>query len=97
MELKGDMNLQITDASQAQIKIEVAPPTNEFGSDLQFKQHPKVGKFGEDRVIALSDTSRSFPVGQSIAVLRWRYAGKDESYLPLSSESTISYRREEIG
>ena len=85
MELKGDMNLQITDASQGQIKLEIAPSTTDFGSDLQFKQHPKVAKFGEDRIIGLSDSSRSFPIGQSIAVLRWRYSGKDESYLPLSS------------
>jgi len=86
MELKGDMNLQITDATQSQIKITLAPvsTTADFGSDLQFKQHPKVAKFGADRVIALADTTRAFPVGQSIAVLRWRYAGKDESYVPLS-------------
>lgn len=84
MELKGDMNLQITDATQAQIKIALAPPTTDFGSDLQFKQHPKVAKFGSERIIALADTSRAFPIGQSIAVLRWRYTGKDESYVPLS-------------
>jgi hypothetical protein len=84
MELKGDMNLQITEPTQAQIKILLAAPTVDFGSDLQFKQHPKVAKFGAERVIALADTSRAFPVGQSIAVLRWRYAGKDESYVPLS-------------
>ena len=86
MELKGDMNLQITDASQGQIQLEIAPSTTDFGSDLQYKQHPKVGKFGEDRIIGLSDNSRSFPIGQAIAVLRWRYSGKDESYLPLSSK-----------
>jgi coatomer subunit delta len=86
MELKGDMNLQITDSSQAQIKIVLNSPSVDFGSDLQFKQHPKVAKFGEERVIALADSSKKFPVGQSIAVLRWRYAGKDESYVPLSSK-----------
>jgi len=84
MELKGDMNLQITDASQAQIKISLNQPTTDFGTDLQFKQHPKVAKFGAERAIALADSSRGFPVGQPIAVLRWRYAGKDESYVPLS-------------
>lgn len=97
MELKGDMNLHITDATQAQVKIQIAPPATEFGSDLQFKQHPKVAKFGEERVIGLSDSSRSFPVGQSIVVLRWRYAGKDESYLPLSSEFLSISGRFRIG
>jgi len=86
MELKGDMNLQITDASQAQIKLTLNTPTTDFGTDLQFKQHPKVAKFGDERVIALADSTRGFPVGQPIAVLRWRYAGKDESYVPLSSK-----------
>jgi len=86
MELKGDMNLQITDPSQAQVKIALNTPTTDFGSDLQFKQHPKVAKFGDERLIALADSSRGFPVGQPIAVLRWRYAGKDESYVPLSSK-----------
>ena len=86
MELKGDMNLQIADPSQAQIIIALKPSPTDFGSDLQFKQHPKVAKFSEERVIALADSTRGFPVGQSIAVLRWRYAGKDESYVPLSSK-----------
>jgi hypothetical protein len=86
MELKGDMNLQITDPSQAQIIIALTPSTTDFVSDLQFKQHPKVAKFGTERIITLADSSRGFPVGQSIAVLRWRYSGKDESYVPLSSK-----------
>ncbi|KAF8902200.1 hypothetical protein CPB84DRAFT_1776135 [Gymnopilus junonius] len=69
MELKGDMNLQ---------RI--------WGSALQFKQHPNVAKFtpGQPRIVALKDSSRAFPVGQSLAVLKWRYAGTDESNVPLS-------------
>ncbi|KAI5115635.1 hypothetical protein M0805_002882, partial [Coniferiporia weirii] len=86
MELKGDMNLQVSDPSYAKIKLALVPLDTEFGSDLQFKQHPNVAKFGAtgDRVVALKDPSRSFPVGQSLAVLKWRYSGKDESFIPLS-------------
>ncbi|KAF5352791.1 hypothetical protein D9756_006205 [Leucocoprinus leucothites] len=87
MELKGDMNLQIADPVYAQIRIALAPPTTDFGGkNLQFKQHPNVAKFGpgKERIIALKDSSRSFPVDQSLAVLRWRYAGTDESNVPLS-------------
>ncbi|KAI0082323.1 hypothetical protein K474DRAFT_1655706 [Panus rudis PR-1116 ss-1] len=86
MELKGDLNLQITDASLARVKLTLAEPTTTFGPELQFKQHPNVGKFAanKERVIALKDPSRGFPVGQSLAVLKWRYAGKDEAYVPLS-------------
>ena len=87
LELKGDMNLQITDASLARVKLTLAEPATAFGPELQYKQHPNVGKFAanKERVVALKDPSRSFPVGQSLAVLKWRYAGKDESYVPLSS------------
>lgn len=87
LELKGDMNLNISDASLARIKLAIADPAVAFGPELQYKQHPNVGKFAanKERVIALKDPSRSFPVGQSLAVLKWRYAGKDESYVPLSS------------
>ncbi|KAJ3484515.1 hypothetical protein NLI96_g5592 [Meripilus lineatus] len=86
MELKGDMNLHISDASLARVKLALAEPPMNFGPELQFKQHPNVGKFAanRERVIALKDPSRSFPVGQALAVLKWRYSGKDETFVPLS-------------
>lgn len=88
MEVKGDMNLQISDAESAHIRLVLASPSTDFGGNsLQFKQHPNVAKFptgAADRVVALKDPSRAFPVGQSLAVLKWRYAGTDESNVPLS-------------
>jgi len=86
MEVKGDMNLQVSDPAFAKIKLALSPLVADLGSDLQFKQHPNVAKFGTtgDRIVALKDPSRAFPVNQSLAVLKWRYAGKDESYIPLS-------------
>ncbi|KAH0825973.1 hypothetical protein J3R83DRAFT_7568 [Lanmaoa asiatica] len=86
MELKGDMNLQVADPSNAHIKLALAPFSTDFGSDLQFKQHPNVAKFApnQEKIIALKDPSRAFPVGQALAVLKWRYTGQDESYVPLS-------------
>ncbi|KAI0050583.1 hypothetical protein FA95DRAFT_1555507 [Auriscalpium vulgare] len=86
LELKGDMNLQVSDPSLARVKVALLPAPSDFGPELQFKQHPNVAKFAanKDRVIALKDTARGFPVNQSLAVLKWRYAGKDESYVPLS-------------
>lgn len=91
MELKGDMNLHITDPALARLKLTLAPPSTAFGPELQFKQHPNVAKFAanRDRVVALKDPSRSFPVGQALAVLKWRYSGKDETYVPLSSKSVL--------
>jgi hypothetical protein len=90
MEVKGDMNLHVSDPASAQLKITLA--STEFGSTLQFKHHPNVAKFtpNQPRVIALKDPSKSFPVSQSLSVLKWRYAGTDESNVPLSSSSSLS-------
>ncbi|KAG6813710.1 hypothetical protein H0H92_008118 [Tricholoma furcatifolium] len=86
MELKGDMNLLISDSALAHLRVALTPPTDFGGNNLQFKQHPNVAKFapGQERIVALKDSSRAFPVGQSLAVLKWRYAGTDESNVPLS-------------
>jgi coatomer subunit delta len=86
MEVKGDMNLLISESDLAHIKIHLSQPSADLGNSLQFKQHPNVAKFspGKERVIALKDPSRAFPVGQSLAVLKWRYTGTDESNVPLS-------------
>lgn len=91
LELKGEMNLQITDANAARVKVTLAQPPTRFGSELQFKTHPHVSRFAVngDRVISLKDSSRSFPLGKSLAVLKWRYTGKDETFVPLSSKGYI--------
>lgn len=88
LEIKGDMNLQVSDPDSSKIKLTLGPVNEDFGNELQFKQHPNVAKFapGSERSIALKDPSRSFPVNQSLAVLKWRYSGKDESHIPLSSK-----------
>ncbi|KAH9043670.1 hypothetical protein EDB85DRAFT_1911615 [Lactarius pseudohatsudake] len=86
LELKGDMNLNVTDPSLSRVKVLLLPAPSVFGPELQFKQHPNVAKLAvnKERIIALKDSSRGFPVNQSLAVLKWRYTGKDESYIPLS-------------
>lgn len=82
-ELKGDLDLRISDPDSAKLKLTLAP--NDY-SELQFRQHPNVAKFAPkgDKVIALKDASRSFPVGQGLGVLRWRLATKDESNVPIT-------------
>ncbi|WRT65127.1 uncharacterized protein IL334_002069 [Kwoniella shivajii] len=81
-ELKGDLDLRITDAALAKLRLTLAP--NDY-SELQFKQHPNVAKFtGNEKIIGLKDSSRNFPVGQGLGVLRWRMTGKDESHVPLN-------------
>ncbi|KAH9932095.1 Mu homology domain-containing protein [Epithele typhae] len=85
LELRGDMNLHISDPAFGRIKLALAPaPT--FGAELHFKHHPSVGEFAAngDRLVALKDPSRSFPIGQPLTVLKWIYSGKDEEHVPLS-------------
>lgn len=85
LEVKGDLNLNIADAQFARIKLGISPATTS-ANDLVFKQHPNMAKFlTNERIVALKDKSRSFPVGQPLSVLKWRYSGRDESLLPLSS------------
>lgn len=91
LEIKGDMNLHVSDDSLTRIRLSVAPPPSGVGTEVQFKQHPNVVKFQaqKERVVALKDPSREFPVSQPLGVLKWRYSGKDETYVPLSSMSLL--------
>jgi len=85
LELSGDMNLLVSEMSTSKIRLTLAddPDTH---SDVQFKQHPNVAKFlpDEPKVISMKDTARGFLVGQALAVLKWRYKGTDERWIPLS-------------
>ncbi|KAJ7155391.1 hypothetical protein C8R43DRAFT_884630, partial [Mycena crocata] len=92
IELKGDMNLHISDASQARISLTLLPTeeSNLLAAGLQFKQHPHVAKFDmrasrtEAKEIKLRDATKTFPMNQNLAVLKWRYKGNDEGAVPLS-------------
>ncbi|KAJ7442303.1 hypothetical protein FB451DRAFT_1343936 [Mycena latifolia] len=92
IELKGDMNLHISDASQTHISLTLLPTeeSNLLAAGLQFKQHPHVAKFDmrasrtEPKEIKLRDASKAFPMNQNLAVLKWRYKGNDEGAVPLS-------------
>ncbi|KAJ7247661.1 hypothetical protein B0H12DRAFT_1124962 [Mycena haematopus] len=92
IEVKGDMNLYISDASQTRISLTLLPTeeTNLIAGGLQFKQHPQVAKFDmrasrtEAKEVKLRDATKTFPLNQNLAVLKWRYKGNDEGAVPLS-------------
>ena len=74
-DVKGDLQLRISDPSLTQLKLElIAIATN--GTQF-FRVHPKVDKalFDESRVIQLSDVSTSFPTNNSLSILRWHAKG----------------------
>jgi hypothetical protein len=91
MDLKGDMNLTISDPAISKITLALAEFDDDHVSDLQFKQHPNVAKWTpeSEKIIAMKDSNRGFPIGQALAVLKWRYTGKDERWVPLSSEFNV--------
>lgn len=74
-EVKGDLQLRISDPSLTQVKLNLA-----FGDirGAQLNSHPKVDKavFKNSRIIQLTDTSKGFPANNSIGVMRWRLAAK---------------------
>jgi hypothetical protein len=76
-EVKGDLQLRITDPSLTQVQLALA-----LGDirGAQLNSHPKVDKavFKNDKIIQLTDTSKGFPANNSIGVMRWRLAAKAE-------------------
>jgi hypothetical protein len=43
--------------------------------------------FKNNSVIGLRDPSKSFPVGQDVGVLKWRFQTQEETEIPLTSKN----------
>ena len=71
-EIKGDLQLKITDPSFTKLALSLSAVEGPLRA--QFKTHPNVDKalFTNNKLIQLRDTSKKFPLNNSIAVLRWR-------------------------
>lgn len=76
-EVKGDLQLRITDSSLTQIKLNLAVGDTQ---GAQLNAHPKVDKaqFKNNNTIQLTDTTKGFPANNSIQVMRWRLAAKPD-------------------
>jgi hypothetical protein len=77
-EVKGDLQLRITDPSFTKLRLECqAVPTH----GAQFRTHPNVDKalFTSSSAIQLKDTTKRFPANNSIGVLRWRVASSADN------------------
>jgi len=83
LEIKGDMILRISDPNSTRLRIQL---DNSFNRNFQFKTHPQVDKklFNSGSVIALKDPTKPFPVGTPLGILKWRFATRDENFIPLS-------------
>ncbi len=72
LEVKGDLQLRITDPSLTKLALSVQAVEGPLRA--QFRTHPNVDKalFTSQKMIQLKDTSKRFPANNSIGVLRWR-------------------------
>lgn len=76
-EVKGGLELRISDASLTQLKLDLALGDTKGAT---MNTHPKVDKahYKDYRAIQLTDTSRGFPPNQGIQVMRWRLNAKPD-------------------
>jgi hypothetical protein len=83
MEVKGELQLEVTDEESAQLKIMVDLGDND---GFQFRTHPNIDKqqYSQDAVLGLKNPERPFPISSALGVLKWRMTSKDEGALPIS-------------
>lgn len=87
------MDLRINNPVYAKVSVvlgDLLPQFKGASSMLQFQQHPNIKKFSassDQKIIALKDSGKSFPIGQSLGVLRWKFTSKDDSNIPLTRTS----------
>ncbi|KAH8731640.1 hypothetical protein GQ44DRAFT_671652 [Phaeosphaeriaceae sp. PMI808] len=86
-EVKGEMQLKISDPSLTQVKLDLATGDTR---GAQLMTHPKVDKtvFRNDKVIQLSDTSKGFPSNMGIGVMKWKLAPRPDEV----SDPPITFR-----
>ena len=74
-EVKGDLQLRISDPSLTQIKLNLALGDTRGAS---LSAHPKVDKalFKNKSVIQIAESGKGFPSNQSIGVMRWKLSPK---------------------
>ncbi|OLL27018.1 Coatomer subunit delta [Neolecta irregularis DAH-3] len=81
VEIKGDIQLSVSESSLGKIALSI----NCNSPISQFQTHPNVDKksFQSDWIIKLRDPNRSFPMNQSLGVVRWSQKSQNLK-LPLS-------------
>jgi len=87
-EVKGSLTLTATTEAAALSKVVLGEGGGggALPAGLNFQTHPKVNKqeYDSNKILVLKDTSKGFPVGRPVGVLRWSYSSTDESIVPLT-------------
>lgn len=82
MQVNGALTLTCNSEGAQRLHAAVALPDD---SGFQFQPHPNVSKPAwKSGVLTLKDTSRTFPVGTPVSVLRWRMLSREDSSLPIA-------------
>jgi hypothetical protein len=85
LEVKGDLQLRVTDPSMTKIKLDMVANASH---GAQFRTHPNVDRplFTNSKAIQMSNPTKGFPVNNSVGVLRWRATPKadDSSAVPIT-------------
>lgn len=85
LEVKGDLQLRISDATLTKVKLDLVALASH---GVQFRTHPNVdrGLFNSSKAIQMSNTSKGFPVNNSVGILRWRATPKvdDTNAIPIT-------------
>ncbi|KAJ4364768.1 coatomer subunit delta [Ascochyta clinopodiicola] len=86
-EVKGEMQLKITDASLTQVKLDLQTGDTR---GAQLMTHPKVDKtvFRNSKVLQLADTTKGFPSNMGIGVMKWKLAPRPDDV----SDPPITFR-----
>lgn len=83
MEVAGSMSLMVNGEGDSCVRVILeGSPTPGY----QFKTHPNIDKnlYSADHILGLKDSSRPFPTGAPLGVLKWRYQSADEADIPLT-------------
>ena len=85
LEVKGDLQLRISDSTLTKVKLDLVANSSH---GVQFRTHPNVdrGLFNSSKAVQMSNTTKGFPVNNSVGVLRWRATPKadDTSAVPIT-------------
>jgi hypothetical protein len=85
LEIKGDLQLKISDPTLTKVKLDLVANSSH---GVQFRTHPNVDKglFNSSKAVQMTNTSKGFPVNNSVGVLRWRATPKadDTSAVPIT-------------
>jgi len=86
-EVKGEMQLKITDPALTQVKLDLNAGETR---GAQLMTHPKVDKavFRNNQIIQLADTSKGFPSNMGIGVMKWKLAPRPDDV----SDPPITFR-----